>query len=95
VQVVFNDTQAKISTPPGKVLTFLVANMTCWNTHFIAFDHLYDLKDPMRHAVISQRQDIIAGQVGVEKNRQKRQNLDDDTATHCELIDDGGFWRRH
>jgi hypothetical protein len=35
---IFNDTQAKISIPPGKVLAFLVVNMTCWMTHFITFD---------------------------------------------------------
>ena len=44
---VFNETQAEISSLPGKVLTYLVANMTRWNTHFIAFNHLYTLKDPM------------------------------------------------
>ncbi|GLB45578.1 putative protein of unknown function (DUF 659) [Lyophyllum shimeji] len=94
VRSVFDETQAEISTPPGKVLAFLVGNMTRWNTHFIAFDRLYDLKDPLRRAVISRRQDIIAGQVGAEKNRQKKQKLEDDAVAHCELIDDGGFWRR-
>ena len=53
VRSIFNETQAEISTPPGKVLAFLVANMTRWNTHFIAFDCLFDLKDPMRRVVIS------------------------------------------
>ncbi|KAF8164788.1 ribonuclease H-like domain-containing protein [Crassisporium funariophilum] len=94
VRSIFNDTQAKISVPPGKVLAFLVANMTCWTTHFIAFDHLYDLKDPMHRAVISCRHDIIATQVGAEKNCQKKQKLKDDATDHCDLIDDGGFWRR-
>ena len=47
----------------------------------------------MCQAVISRRQDIISAQVGVEKNQQKRQKLEDDANTHCELIDDGGFWR--
>ncbi|RDB15234.1 hypothetical protein Hypma_004745, partial [Hypsizygus marmoreus] len=93
VRSVFNEVQADISIPPGKILAFLVANMTRWNTHFIAFDRLFDLKDPTRRAVISRRQDIIAAQVGAEKNRQKKQKLEDDAVTHCELIDDGGFWR--
>ncbi|KAF8886255.1 ribonuclease H-like domain-containing protein [Gymnopilus junonius] len=77
----------------NEVLAFLVANMTWWNTHFIAFDHLTDLKDPMRHAVISRRGDIIAAQVGAEKNRQKKQKLEDDAIIHCDCIDDGAFWR--
>jgi len=92
VRSVFNETQAEISSPPGKILAFLVANMTRWNTHFIAFDRLHNLKDPMRRAVISRRQDIVAGQVGAEKNCQKRQKLEDNAIAHCELIDDGGFW---
>jgi hypothetical protein len=91
---IFNDTQAEISVPPGKVLAFLVANMTHWTTHFIAFDRLSDLKDAMRQAVISRKQEIISAQIGAEKNRQKRQKLEDDAVAHCELIDDGGFWSR-
>ncbi|KAG6886678.1 hypothetical protein C0995_005959 [Termitomyces sp. Mi166 len=50
------------STNFGKVLAFLVANMTHWNTHFIAFDHLQDLKTLMQLAVFTQRNDIIAAQ---------------------------------
>jgi len=94
VRSIFNDTQAEISVPPGKVLAFLVANLTRWTTHFIAFDRLCDLKDSMRCAVISRREDIISAQVGAEKNRQKKQKLENDATAHCELIDDGGFWRR-
>lgn len=93
VRSVFNETQAEISVPPGKVLAFLVANLTRWTTHFIAFDRLQDLKDPLRCAVISRRADIISGQVGAEKNRHKKQKLGDDATAHCEVIDDGGFWR--
>jgi hypothetical protein len=35
VRSVFNESQEDAS---GKVLAFLVANMTWWTTHFIAFD---------------------------------------------------------
>lgn len=93
VHSVFNKTQAEISVPPGKVLAFLVTNMTCWTTHFIAFDHLTDLKDSMRWTVISCKDDIISAQVSAEKNCQKRQKLKDDATAHCELIDNGGFWQ--
>ena len=94
VRSIFNESQADISTPPGKVLAFLVANMTRWTTHFIAFDRLFELRDSMQWAVISRRQDIISAQVGAEKNRQRKQKLLDDADAHCELIDDGNFWRR-
>jgi hypothetical protein len=68
--------------------------MTRWTTHFIVFDRLSDLKDAMQWAVISRKQEIISAQIGAEKNHQKRQKLEDDAVAHCELIDDGGFWRR-
>lgn len=90
VRSIFDASQMEVF---GKVLAFLVANLTRWGTHFYAFDRLDELKDPMRRAVISRRRDIISAQVGVEKNRQKRQKLEDDANAHCELIDDGGFWR--
>ncbi|KAF8161032.1 ribonuclease H-like domain-containing protein [Crassisporium funariophilum] len=92
VRSVFDAVQAE--TPPGKVLALLVANMTRWNTHFIAFDHLHDLKDSMQLAVISRKEGIISGQVGAEKNWQKKRKLEDDAHTHCDLIDDVAFWRR-
>ncbi|KAF8883353.1 hypothetical protein CPB84DRAFT_1850995 [Gymnopilus junonius] len=93
VQSIFNDTQAEISIPPGKVLAYLVANLTHWTTHFVAFDRLCDLKDALRRAVISRRDDIISAQVGAEKNHQKKQKLEDEAMNQCDLIDDGGFWR--
>ncbi|KAF8238065.1 hypothetical protein L208DRAFT_1375361 [Tricholoma matsutake] len=45
-----------------------------------------ELMDAMQHVVLSQRQDIIAGQVGVEKNHQKRQKLDDNAAIHYQAL---------
>lgn len=91
---IFDETQAEFSIPQGKVLTFLMANMTCWTTHFVAFDRLSDLKDPMRRAVISRKEDIISTQVGAEKNPQKKSKLRDNAVSHCDLIDDRDFWRR-
>jgi predicted DNA-binding ArsR family transcriptional regulator len=64
VRSIFNKSQSEMSR---KVLTFLVANMTCWTTHFVTFDCLGDLKDSMRSAVISHKQEIITAQVGTEK----------------------------
>ena len=94
VRSIFNEIQAETSTPPGKVLAFLVANLTRWATHFYALNRLTILKDPMRRTVISCKHNIISAQVGAEKNRRKRQKLEDDAVAHIDLIDDGGFWRR-
>ncbi|KAF8233794.1 hypothetical protein L208DRAFT_1377167 [Tricholoma matsutake] len=44
--------------------------------------------------ILNHGQDIIAVQVGAEKNLQRKKKLKDNAVTHCELIDDGGFWRR-
>ncbi|KAF8150044.1 ribonuclease H-like domain-containing protein [Crassisporium funariophilum] len=93
VQSIFDESQAEHSVPPGKVYMFLVANLTRWTTHLTAFVRLCDLKTPMQRAVISRKQDIIDAQVGAERNRQKRQKLEDDATEHCDLIDDGAFWR--
>jgi hypothetical protein len=54
---------------------------------------LWDLKDPLHCGVISRKEDIIPMQVGAKKNCQKKQKLEGDAIAHCELIDDGGFWR--
>lgn len=86
--------QAEISVPPGRVLSFLVANLTRWTTHLIAFQCLLKLKDALRRSVIAKRQEIINAQVGAEKNRQKQQKLEDNAAEHCDLIDNNDFWRR-
>ena len=91
VQSIFNEVQVEVF---GKVLAFLVANLTGWGTHFYALDCLWDLKDPLRCGVISRREEIISAQVGAEKNCQKKQKLEDDAVAHCDLIDDGAFWRR-
>lgn len=85
--------QAAISVPPGKVLSVLVANLTWWTSHLIAFARLLTLKDALRRAVISKWDKIIAAQVGVEKNHQKRQKLEDEATLHCDIIDDADFWR--
>lgn len=78
----------------GKVVALLVANLTRWTSHLIAFARLLKLKDALRRAVISKKDEIIAAQVGAEKNRQKKQKLEDDASLHCDLIDSGDFWRR-
>jgi hypothetical protein len=92
VRAIFDEVQAEI--PPGKVLSLLVANMTRWGTHWIAFDRAFALSNPMRRAVVSRREEIVDAQVGVEKNKTKKQKLKEDAEAHCDLIDDKGFWSR-
>ncbi|KAF8993152.1 ribonuclease H-like domain-containing protein [Cyathus striatus] len=92
IRSLFNEAQAEI--PPGRILSFLVANMTRWTTHFVAFDRLYELKNAIRRAVLLNRADIVAAQVGAENNRRKKDKLESEAMLYCDLIDDIAFWRR-
>lgn len=53
------------------VLSYLIANITRWTTHSIAFARIIRLKEPLRQAAITQREDIIKAHVGAEKNKKK------------------------
>ena len=96
VRVIFDEAQEDAN--PGKEpLKYLVANMTRWSTHFLSFDRLLFLKDPMRRAVILRRMDIVAAQLGAEKNARKREAMTTEANLHCDRIDgaDGsGFWKK-
>ncbi|KAG6872085.1 hypothetical protein C0995_013187 [Termitomyces sp. Mi166 len=43
---------------------------------------------------VTWKNDIIAVQVGAEKNQKKKKKLSNDAAKHCDLIEDGGFWHQ-
>lgn len=94
VHAIFNEIQAEVSVPPGKALSYLVANLTRWISHLVAFVCLQKLKDSLHQAVISKCNAIIDTQVGAEKNQQKKQKLEDKALAQCDLIDDGDFWHQ-
>ncbi|KAJ6621960.1 hypothetical protein B0H10DRAFT_2214774 [Mycena sp. CBHHK59/15] len=47
----------------------------------------------MRKAAIVRRADIIAGQVGAEKNKKKRMKMEVEANKFCDLLDDPTFWK--
>lgn len=47
----------------------------------------------MRKAAIVRRADIIAGQVGAEKNKKKRMKMEAEANKFCDLLDDPTFWK--
>ncbi|KAL0564419.1 hypothetical protein V5O48_017626 [Marasmius crinis-equi] len=94
VRTVFNEVQAATSNPPGVVLAFLMACITRWNTHLVAFDRLLVLQQSMRQAALTRRDDIIAAQVGAESNAKKKAKLREDAISQIDLIDDVGFWKQ-
>ncbi|KAF5340856.1 hypothetical protein D9758_016608 [Tetrapyrgos nigripes] len=89
---IFDQTQLEKSPELSEPLAYIMANLTCWTTHFCSFDRLRDLKDPLQHAAFLKRRDIIAAQVGAEKNNRKKQEMEDSVNKQCDLIMDNTFW---
>jgi hypothetical protein len=73
------------------VLTYLVANLTRWTTHYVAFHHLFLLKTPLQFAVLRDCQAIIDAQIGAAKGREKDE-LKGSANRSCDRISDQGFW---
>lgn len=74
------------------VLVYLVANLTCWTTHYLAFSHLLELKAPLRHVAYLQRSEIIDAQVGAEKNAKAKAKMIATANKQCDLIENNDFW---
>ncbi|KAJ7888984.1 hypothetical protein B0H13DRAFT_1888199 [Mycena leptocephala] len=53
------------------VLVYLVANLTRWTTHYIAFKRVFRLQDALQLAVMESRGAIISAQVGAAKGAEK------------------------
>ncbi|KAH9981889.1 hypothetical protein BJV74DRAFT_797695 [Russula compacta] len=90
VQAIFDEAQSMKND--GTVLAYLVANLTHWTTHFVAFNHLYHLKVPLRQAVILNCDKIVSAQVRAEKNRRTCKKLTGDANKNCDLIKSTEFW---
>lgn len=93
--MIFDEAQRQISKDRNggrvQVLSYLVANMTRWTTHFIAFARLNSLKGSLQLAVIMHREAIIAAQVGAAKYTEKAQ-LTEQAVKCCDLIGSHEFW---
>ncbi|KAH9992994.1 hypothetical protein BJV74DRAFT_877825 [Russula compacta] len=90
IQAIFDEAQSMKND--GTVLAYLVANLTWWTTHFVAFNHLYHLKVPLHQAVILNRDEIVSAQVRAEKNGRTCEKLTGDTNKNCDLIKSTEFW---
>ena len=73
------------------VLAYIIANLTRWTTHYIAFAHLLHLKDALKFAVLRHRGAIIDAQVGAAKSAEAKR-LKEEAKMMCELVDDSRFW---
>ncbi|KAJ7435413.1 ribonuclease H-like domain-containing protein [Mycena latifolia] len=77
----------------GKAVSYLIANITRWTTHFASFDRLIRLKEPLRQAAITKRAEIIAAHVGAEKNKKAVEKMTKAATRFCDLLDDRNFWK--
>ncbi|KAJ6570699.1 ribonuclease H-like domain-containing protein [Mycena sp. CBHHK59/15] len=95
VRKIFDSAQAVISKDrdAGRIiiLVYLIANITRWTTHFVAFVRLLLLRDALQLAVLTDRSAIIAAQVGVATSTEG-ERLAADAERFCALIKDTTFW---
>ncbi len=89
VRSIFDQVQAEMNN--GTVLTYLVANLTRWTTHFVAFSRLVSLQEPLRRAAYFNRREVVAAQVGAEKGAKGRK-LEEAAIQQCDRLDSGDFW---
>ncbi|KAJ7909552.1 hypothetical protein B0H13DRAFT_2233060 [Mycena leptocephala] len=90
VRDTFDKTQIKKN---GSARSYLIANMTRWTTHSVSFHRLIRLKAPVREAAITQRAEIIASQVGAEKNKIAIKKMTETASQFCDLLDNPVFWK--
>ena len=73
------------------ILAYLVANLTQWITHCIAFICLDTLQDSLKLAMLQQWGVIIKAQVGMATSSEKLA-LQANAKKHCNLISNSSFW---
>ncbi|KAJ6626142.1 hypothetical protein B0H10DRAFT_1941988 [Mycena sp. CBHHK59/15] len=95
VRKIFDESQATISQDrnAGKivVLAYLVANLTRWTTHFVAFSRLFAVRKALQLAVLQKKTAIIAAEVGAAVSTEA-ERLSSDANKFCALIEDTTFW---
>lgn len=69
------------------VLQYLVANLTRWTTHCVAFIGLFEVKPALQLAVVTKCNAIITAQVGAAKSTEKLR-LEADATQWCDVIAD-------
>ncbi|KAJ3990880.1 hypothetical protein F5050DRAFT_1545347, partial [Lentinula boryana] len=90
VRCIFNDVQLEQTK---NILTYLVAVITRWTTHLTAFQRLKDLKQPLRAAALTRRDDIIRAQVGAERSGPRIMELTEAAVEQLDVIDNSEFWK--
>ncbi|KAJ7437955.1 hypothetical protein FB451DRAFT_1450101, partial [Mycena latifolia] len=94
VRKIFDGVQEQLSQDRlGRIiiLAYLVANLTRWTTHCIAFIRLLVLQEYLQFAVLQSRGAIVAAQVGAAKSTEVAK-LAEEADYYCKLISSAAFW---
>ncbi|KAK7017310.1 DUF659 domain-containing protein [Favolaschia claudopus] len=91
VRAIFDTQQQELS---GKILAYILPNLTRWTTHLIAAIRFSLLKAPIRAAVLNHPDAIVKAQVGAETNARKKMALQDDAIHHCTVVESHAWWDR-
>ncbi|KAJ7104747.1 ribonuclease H-like domain-containing protein, partial [Mycena epipterygia] len=93
VRKIFDESQGIISKDrAGRIIivAYLVANITRWTTHFVAFCRIFALRQSLQLAVLQKRSAIIAAEVGAATSTEAAR-LTEDAERFCALIEDQTF----
>ncbi|KAJ7663539.1 hypothetical protein B0H17DRAFT_1211634 [Mycena rosella] len=71
------------------VLAYLLAKITRWTTHFVAFLRLFAPRQALQLAVLQKRAAIIVAEVGAAKFKEA-DRLEEEAVKFCPLIEDEG-----
>ena len=94
VRRMFDEAQKQISLDTDgkeKVVAYVVANMTRWTTHCVAFIRLLRVQRALQLEVMQHRSGLIKAQVGAATYIEKAR-LTEDAEKYCDLIADPTFW---
>lgn len=91
VRVIIQGVQQDVS---GKVLSFITANLTRWTTHFVAYDRLITVQQPLRSAALMKRDAILEAQIGAQKNPKEVARLRNMANVNLDRIEDPTWWKR-
>ncbi|KAJ6610956.1 ribonuclease H-like domain-containing protein [Mycena sp. CBHHK59/15] len=95
VRKIFDESQATISKDrnAGKIiiLVYLVANITRWTTHFVAFFRLFLLRQALQVAALTRRSAIVDAEVGAAVSTEAAR-LRAEANSFCDKIEDQSFW---
>ncbi|KAJ3780334.1 hypothetical protein GGU10DRAFT_417050 [Lentinula aff. detonsa] len=77
----------------GKVLVYLVANLTRWTTHHTASARVDELKEPIRAAVYNKHTQLIAAQVGAATGRAAAE-LREAAEHQLDTVEPNSWWQK-